>query len=147
MNRPISSAQLNTASGSFSYFENTPSAESGTTCQARYRDVAKVAVDLFAMRTGENVTNYLHQPTVPFCSPFDNPAYKKRAITIIYSRPGEDQPLNLLVRKEPRNNDQAPTLVTGNKPFSIRSILGTGKSTSTPRCSCTAWNWFIKWFN
>ena len=130
MNRPVSSAQLNTASGSFSYFENTPSAESGTTCQARYRDVVKVAVNLSAMRTGENITNYLHQPTVRFCSPFDNPAYKKRAITVIYSRPEEDQPLNLLVRKEPRNNDQAPTLVIGNKPFSIRPILGMGKSTS-----------------
>ena len=107
-----------------------PSAEYCATCQAHYRSVVKAAVDLFTMRADENMTSYLRQPTVPFYSPFENSAYKKRSVTIVYSRPEEDRSLDLLVREKPLNNDQARTLVAGNKPFSIQSVSGTGKSTS-----------------
>lgn len=130
MNRFGSSDRLNTAYDRFFCVENTPSAECGATCQYHRCSVVKAAVDLFAMRTDENITRYLCRPTVPFYSPFDNSGYKKRSVTVVYSRPEEDQSLGLLVREKPLDNDPAYTLVAGNKPFLIQSVSGTGKSTS-----------------
>ena len=129
MNRLGTSDRLNTAYDSFFCVTNRPSAESGATCQAHCRSVVKAAVDLFAMRADENITTYLCQPTVLFHSPFNDSAYKKRSVTVVYSRPEEDQPPGLLVREKPLNNEQARTLVAGNKPFLIHSVSGTGKST------------------
>ena len=126
MNRLGTSDRLNTAYDSFFCVKNTPSAA----CQAHCRSVVKAAVDLFSMRADENITSYHCQTTVPLHSPFNDSAYKKRSVTVVYSRPEEEQSLDLLVREKPLNNEQARTLVAGNKPFSIQSISGTGKSTS-----------------
>ena len=127
MNRLGSYDQLNTAYGSFFCVENMPSAKCRASCQAHC--VVKAAFELHAMCAAENVTNYLCQSTVPFHNPFNNSAYKKRSVTVIYSRPEEDRSFDLLVREKPLNNDQARTLVAGNKPFSIQSVSSTGRST------------------
>ncbi|WP_422489580.1 hypothetical protein [Endozoicomonas sp. ALE010] len=130
MHSPTFSAQLNTDSSSFSYFQDTAFSESGASGLAVSREVVEAAKILCAMRADEITENFLQRPTVPFHNPFDDSRLGKRSVVIVDGCTEEALTFDLTVRRKFQNNDHPSKYITDNERFSIRSSLDSGKSTS-----------------
>ncbi|WP_206679362.1 hypothetical protein [Endozoicomonas acroporae] len=130
MHSPTFSAQLNTASSSFSYFQDTAFSESGASGLAVSREVVEAAKILCAMRADEITENFLQRPTMPFHNPFDDSRLGKRSVVIVDGCTEEALTFDLTVRRKFQNNDHPSKYITDNERFSIQSSLDSGKSTS-----------------